>query len=59
MISQEKRVLSNIYVLKDAKGLEVPTVRMHKKSTLLSSQEAGIVAARTLQMAVRSKVGLF
>ncbi|EFO82999.1 hypothetical protein CRE_00725 [Caenorhabditis remanei] len=58
MISQEKRVLSNIYVLKDAKGLEVPTVRMHKKSTLLSSQEAGIVAARTLQMAVRSKVCL-
>ncbi|EGT30644.1 hypothetical protein CAEBREN_18080 [Caenorhabditis brenneri] len=58
MISHEKQVLSNIYVLKDAKGLEVPTVRMHKKSTLLSSQEASLVAAKTLQMAVRSKVCL-
>ncbi|NP_001317900.1 Fatty acid synthase [Caenorhabditis elegans] len=58
MISQDKRVLSNIYVLKDAKGLEIPTIRMHKKSTLLSSQEASIVAAKTLQMAVRHKVCL-
>ncbi|PIC18413.1 hypothetical protein B9Z55_024314 [Caenorhabditis nigoni] len=58
MISQEKQVLSNIYVLKDAKGLEVPTIRMHKKSTLLSSQEASLVAAKTLQMAVRNKVCL-
>ncbi|UMM41728.1 hypothetical protein L5515_017863 [Caenorhabditis briggsae] len=58
MISQEKQVLSNIYVLKDAKGLEVPTIRMHKKSTLLSSQETSLVAAKTLQMAVRNKVCL-
>uniref|UniRef100_A0A1I7TJV5 Fatty acid synthase n=1 Tax=Caenorhabditis tropicalis TaxID=1561998 RepID=A0A1I7TJV5_9PELO len=58
MISNEKRVLSNIFVLKDAKGLEIPTVRMHKKSTLLSSQAASLVSAKTLQMAVRNKVCL-
>uniref|UniRef100_A0A8R1DEI4 Fatty acid synthase n=1 Tax=Caenorhabditis japonica TaxID=281687 RepID=A0A8R1DEI4_CAEJA len=56
MLSDDKQVLSNIYVLKDAKGLEVPTIRMHKKSTLLSSQEASVIAAKTLQMDIRNKV---
>ncbi|CAI2357108.1 unnamed protein product [Caenorhabditis sp. 36 PRJEB53466] len=56
MFSQEKVLLSNIYVLKDAKGLEIPTIRMHKKSTLLSSQESNAIASKTLQMDIQYKV---
>ncbi|CAB3410353.1 unnamed protein product [Caenorhabditis bovis] len=56
ILSANRDVLSNVYILKDAKGLDIPTIKMHKKSTLLSSQEAAAVAAKSLQLDIRQKV---
>ncbi|CAI5454553.1 unnamed protein product [Caenorhabditis angaria] len=56
IISMDKKILSSIYVTKSDAGLHLPAVRMHKKSTLLSSQEAQEIAVRTLQMYIQKKV---